>query len=382
MSSQLHHHPALVVAAYNRPHSLRRVLSALNNAQYPHDSIPLIISIDNSGSDTVKNEAEQFDWPHGPKIIRLHPERLGLKKHILTCGDLTQEYGSIALFEDDIYPSPSFYHFASEAIKKYEHDERIAGISLYGTRINEAAFMQFTPINDGSDTFFLKVPSSWGQIWTKKQWQEFRAWLSENDLTDISPYVTPNVRLWPETSWKKYACAYINQTGKFFVYPYLSLTTNFSDLGENHQTNSTRFQVPMQFFPKTYSFNSLDQSMCVYDEYCELLPDRLIALAPSLKYSSKEVCVDLYGVKDLNSFPDANYIITSRPVNSPIASWAQALKPHEMNIVSSISGEGLQMCHISHCQQEPRKHTLKQVCYHYNVAKRVITWCRHEIEEN
>ena len=53
---------ALVVVGYNRPRSMRRILDSLNRAKYDYTEIPLMISIDNSGDDSVRKEAESFQW--------------------------------------------------------------------------------------------------------------------------------------------------------------------------------------------------------------------------------------------------------------------------------------------------------------------------------
>jgi len=375
-----HASPAIVIVAYNRAHSLRRMFSALERAQFPAFSVPLIVSIDKGGADSVLQEAEGFVWRHGPKVILAHDKHMGLKEHVLACGDLTREHGSIILLEDDIYPSPYFYSFASAALAHYEADARIAGISLYGTRINETAFMGFTPLQDGTDAYFLRVPSSWGQAWSASQWQAFRRWLAECPERDFSGLVPPNVRLWPETSWKKLFCAYMNDTGKFFVYPYQSLTTNFSDIGENHLTRSTRFQVPLQMYPKEYVLPGLDESLCVYDEYCELLPDRLLKLCPHLGCAASDITLDLYGVRDLEKTPSTELILTLRAAGAWKASWARSLKPHEMNLIADIPGDTFKLCLLESCEPAPRKIALDAVCYHYNVAQRVLVWCKPQLE--
>ena len=41
--------PAIVIAAYNRPDSLKRLLSFIDAASFIYDDIPLVISIDGGG---------------------------------------------------------------------------------------------------------------------------------------------------------------------------------------------------------------------------------------------------------------------------------------------------------------------------------------------
>ena len=110
---------AIVVIGYNRPNSMQRLLNSLKVAEYYLDDVPLIISIDNSGSNNVKEVAEKFIWPYGKKTIKTYNKRLGLKKHILECGKYTLSYKNIIVLEDDIYVSPVFYKFAKEAVEFY-----------------------------------------------------------------------------------------------------------------------------------------------------------------------------------------------------------------------------------------------------------------------
>ena len=98
------HHPAIVVVTYNRPDSLMRLLGSLTKARYPV-GVPLIISID--GGDNREKQvvkiAEEFPWPHGKKEVICHEKNLGLRKHILSCGDLTERYDSVIVLEDDTH---------------------------------------------------------------------------------------------------------------------------------------------------------------------------------------------------------------------------------------------------------------------------------------
>ena len=111
--------PAIVVVTYNRPESLKRLLSSLINADYQEQNIPLIISIDYQNSnehDKVVEIAKSFVWAKGPKLIVNHTENLGLRNHVLKCGDLVYDYGSIIMLEDDIFVSQQFYNYTAQTI--------------------------------------------------------------------------------------------------------------------------------------------------------------------------------------------------------------------------------------------------------------------------
>ena len=80
--------PAIVAVGYNRPDGMKRLLESIGRAKYNVSNVPLIISIDESNrSDEVEQVAKNFQWNYGPKEIRRFPERQGLRKHIVQCGD-------------------------------------------------------------------------------------------------------------------------------------------------------------------------------------------------------------------------------------------------------------------------------------------------------
>ena len=58
--------PAIVIPAYNRPHTLTRLLASIKAADYPQGlKVPLVISIDPENgvpNQSVRTVAESFDW--------------------------------------------------------------------------------------------------------------------------------------------------------------------------------------------------------------------------------------------------------------------------------------------------------------------------------
>ncbi|MBN1143204.1 MAG: hypothetical protein JXA72_02230, partial [Bacteroidales bacterium] len=89
------YNPVIVVVAFNRPRSLERLLFSLKNAKNIAHA-KLIISIDNKEPENfpVRDLATNFEWPFGEKQVIYQEKRLGLKQHVLKCGDLANEYGS------------------------------------------------------------------------------------------------------------------------------------------------------------------------------------------------------------------------------------------------------------------------------------------------
>ena len=157
-------YPAIVVAAYSRPKSLERLLGMLNHGSYPREaSIPLVVSIDGGGADVVKAIANSFEWMHGVKKVIFHDRNLGLREHILRCGDLTEQYGAIIMLEDDLGVSPFFYEYTLQALRQFSEEEDIAGISLYKHLINVNCSSVFEPMDNGLGTFICSFRNHGGR---------------------------------------------------------------------------------------------------------------------------------------------------------------------------------------------------------------------------
>lgn len=330
---------AVIAVGYNRPDCMLRLLSSLNNADYYGDRVPLIISIDNSGNNDVIQVAENFEWKHGDKLIKTYPERLGLRKHILTCGDLTEEYQHIAIFEDDLYVSESFYYFAKTAAEFYNYDDRIAGVALYSHMWNVGCNRPFAPINDQYDVFFMQYACSWGQVWSKDKWSKFIKWYKENEEEFLSsPHIPENVVGWSANSWLKYHIKYCIETNRFFVYPRASLSTNFSSKGQHNTKNSNGYQVPLQFeFRREYILPSFDESFAKYDAFFEF-----INISNYLGLNNSDVCVDLFGMKNNNL--NQRYWLTVKSADYKIIQlFDMSMRPQEMNVIYKINGNEIRL---------------------------------------
>lgn len=328
--------PAIVVAAFNRPGSLRRVLKSLSSAVF-HGDVTLVVSIDNNGeNEDVVKVAEEFDWPYGTKEVHYQPERLGLRKHILKCGDLSLTYGSVIVLEDDVFASPYFYLYATKATTFYHEDERIAGISLYNQPYTESVKLPFIPLKGSSDVYFMQVASSYGQLWTSKQWSAFKEWYENAPVIEEIVGLPNLIKLWPETSWKKFYCAYLVDREKYFVFPQLSYTTSFSDPGTNFVYRNHFGQTQIDIANHDPAFEPLEESLSVYDAYSEIRPDCLKRLAKDLE--PYDIEVDLYGKKE--GFT-REYVLTSKLCRNPVLSFERSMKPHELNIIFDIQGNDI-----------------------------------------
>lgn len=328
---------ALIVIGYNRVNCIARLLDSLNNAFYMNDKVDLIISIDNSGRDDVEAYAQSFEWLHGEKIIRTFKERQGLRRHVLKCGAMVRNYDAIAVLEDDIVVAPGFYQYMKEAVEFYKNDDRIAGISLYNHLYNLNVNQNFIPAPSDSDVYFLQFAQSWGQIWMKDQWLEFEQWYNKNKMpineTENLPKFITN---WPETSWLKYHIKFCVEKNKYFVYPYNSLSTCFSDVGQHCKRKNTLLQVPISMdIKKEYKFVNLDNAKVIYDVFFERKN-----IEEWLGLSKGSLCVDLYGSKVKPDSSNISYMLTCKVLNYRILkTYGLDLKPHENNIKMNIEGD-------------------------------------------
>jgi len=326
---------AIVVIAYNRVNSLARLLNSLKNATYNEKEVCLIISIDNSGINDVYDYATSFEWPYGDKKVILNSKRLGLHKHVLQCGNLTDIYNSIIVLEDDVYVSRHFFDYAVQTIKKYESNDHIAGISLYSHQWNVGVNRPFTPLDNGYDVYFMQYAQSWGQIWTKRMWKHFYEWYVANkeNLNEING-VPSYVLNWSMSSWLKYYISYIVDTGRYFVYPYVSLTTNFTDIGSHNKIPTTSYQVPLITCIKgNYELPDFDKNIHSYDVYFEIE-----GLERNLEISQKNICIDFYGKK--KNYDKRRYWLSTLPAPyKVIRSFSMELRPQELNVINNLKGK-------------------------------------------
>src|SRR5690606_8337510 len=182
-------------------------------------------------------------WPYGNIEIKTTPVRLGLKKHVMRCGEILNQYEHIIVLEDDLYVSLGFYQYAKEMIACYGDNTDIAGISLYQYPRNQYANLPFYPEQDQFDVYFMKIASSWGQVWSRTKWQAFLNWLDEHqNIDDI--HIPMHIKRWDDKSWLKFHHAYCAAQAKYFVYPRVALSTNFSEPGEHASLDST-YQIEL-----------------------------------------------------------------------------------------------------------------------------------------
>jgi len=328
--------PAIVIVGFNRPRSLKRVLKSLEKADYPNNEVPLIISIDKAAdNENIKVIADDFNWPFGAKKVVYQKENLGLKRHIVQCMGYALEYGSMILLEDDLFVSPDFYNYSIQALEFTAGNEKIGGISLYNHQLNVHKAENFSALEDGFDNWYFQFASSWGQAWSANHIETFLAWFNEAPDLETNKELPDNVLNWSDKSWLKFFISYLIEKDKFFLYPRVSLTSNFSDPGTHIQNDNTAYQVPLSLDKnKQYKFSTLKNSRCIYNAFYENT-----TLAELLGYKKEDLVIDLYGYREeFNS----RYILSSQILDYKILKcFAKSLKPIDSNIVFEIEGHDI-----------------------------------------
>jgi hypothetical protein len=323
---------AVVLVGYSRPKSLKRLFESVRLA-YEFDCVDVIFSIDRSPAQSqVLSCVDSLIKDFGNCSVRAFNERLGLREHILACGDLIEDYDALIVLEDDIVVSDSFLRYVYAAIEFVKEDENIAGISLYAPAINEMSLLPFTPKRNGFDNFYLQSAQSWGQCWTKKMWSDFRAWYDANSgYLDESDDMPSRIYSWPKTSWKKYHMKYLAESGKTLFYPYDSLSSNYSDVGQHNKSLTPFFQVPLISGKKEFLFGARDEVPC-YDIFFE---------RTGFKYNDHPLCLDIYGTKKISK---SRFILTPKKLDVPkLHSFGLTYRPQEDNYINLAPGDDLHL---------------------------------------
>ncbi|GFI22644.1 hypothetical protein IMSAGC011_01420 [Lachnospiraceae bacterium] len=327
----------IVVIGYKNEAGVVRLLNALGKADYENEYIPLIISIDKSDDNNVIKEAQNFYWDFGDKHIMTFPKQMGLRNHVLHCGDYLNDYNldAIVVFEDDMMPSRNFFSFVKACTEKYIEIDNIAGISLYTHCINFTTGDRFIPITCDGDNYFFQCPQSRGQVWFKKQWNEFREWYKSQGKLE-SEYLIPSaVTSWPDTSWLKYHIKYCIEKNKYFVYPYISYSTCFGDVGEHVKVQNNMLHVPLSNkHSKSFELIEFNGNALKYDAFFENQ-----SLYRYCDVHKNDLLVDLYCD---HTATNRRYLLTKKNLPYRVkGSWGGNMIPHELNIVYDIPGNDI-----------------------------------------
>ena len=332
---------AIIVVGYNRLGGLKRLLGSLEFASYSTYNVPLVISIDASGNNEVYEFVKSYNWKYGPKYVNIEKERLGLKNHIFQCGRMSCSFKGIIVLEDDLYVSEDFYNYSIATIEKYGNEDNVSGIALYSSGINGHVNLPFVPLSNGSDVYAMQSVCSWGQVWNKRMWKGFEDWFDKWDKDFSTIDMLESIKSW-KRAWSKYFYAYLMTNNKYFIYPYVSLSTNFNDAGGEHGGGQSSI-VQVNLLKGKRKYNLFDfEDLVKYDVYLQN-----VSLYDSLSVPRGETTLDLYG-SHFEEGTTKRYLLSTMLLPYKIVkSYPLSLKPIELNILSKLEGTGIFLYDLS-----------------------------------
>ncbi len=162
----------IVLFAYNRPeHTLRLLESlALNDLA---DQSELFIYADGPKADAneemvsrineVHSILQKKKWCKKVEIYRSEVNR-GLARSIVSgISEIIKTHGSVIVLEDDLYLSKGFLTYMNNGLNYYQNNDKVMHVSGYVLPVKQKL----------EDTFFFRVPFSWGWATWDRAWQHY-----------------------------------------------------------------------------------------------------------------------------------------------------------------------------------------------------------------
>ncbi|MBR2670487.1 MAG: hypothetical protein IKE36_11910 [Solobacterium sp.] len=359
----------IVLIGYNRKDCIRSCFEAVRKAEYPgDDQVDLYFSLDYSPVQQELTEMiDAFSWTHGEKRVIAHPERQGLRKHVISCGNLIGDHDFLIMLEDDVVVSDSYYLYVREAMRMYGDDPSVAGVSLYQHYTHPQVGRRFEPEYNGSDVYLLQSAQSWGQSWSNRMWKEFHDWYISHPSFEQPEGMADYSYGWDERSWLRYYMGYICSNHLFMIYPYHSFSTNMEEVGENRKKTDTDYQVSTVHGQRKFRMYPMDQ-LIRYDAFFERMGDPWFIPV----YQGEEVLMDLNGSHS-RTF-GYRYMLSTRYLPYEVVrTYGLKLRPQEVNFRENVEGNDLYLYDLSKPQKKQKKGINPNVV-RYDV--RAVSWAR------
>lgn len=161
----------IALFAYNRPDHLRHTITALRNSTLASTSTLYIFcdgaktAQDLAAVNEVRSIARNVSG-FAKVTMREQRENLGLAQSIIAgVSELTADFGSTIVLEDDLVVAPGFLTYMNQALERYRDEPRVMQVSGY-------MFPVKRPQRYGS-TFLCRVPTSWGWGTWARAWRQF-----------------------------------------------------------------------------------------------------------------------------------------------------------------------------------------------------------------
>lgn len=160
----------IALFVYNRPRHTRLTIEALLKNSLASESELYVFS------DGAKHEAHASDVAVvreylkgvvGFKNVTIieRPKNIGLARSIVSgVTDVVRTHGRVIVLEDDLVTSPYFLQYMCDALRMYEHDERVVSIHGY----------VYPVTGELPETFFIRGADCWGWATWQRGWEVFR----------------------------------------------------------------------------------------------------------------------------------------------------------------------------------------------------------------
>jgi len=160
----------IALFVYNRPAHTRRVIEALQLDPLAAQSDLLIFSDGPRRPGDQPKVREVRDYLAGiggfrSVVVKSSAENRGLAESIIAgVGEVVEAYGRVIVLEDDLVVSPFFLSYMNDALVRYAEMPRVMHVSGYWFPLD---------LVNVPETFFLRVPSSWGWATWARAWRCF-----------------------------------------------------------------------------------------------------------------------------------------------------------------------------------------------------------------
>jgi len=161
----------IVLFVYNRPeHTRRTIESLLRNPLAAQSELIVYADGPNNQSDRAL-VGKVRDFLQGVTgfrnlTIKVSENNQGLARSIIEgVTNVINEYGRVIVLEDDLVVAPYFLAYMNDALEYYADVEQVMHVSGYWHPVGP-------PVRE--ESFFLRVPSSWGWATWSRAWSFFK----------------------------------------------------------------------------------------------------------------------------------------------------------------------------------------------------------------
>jgi hypothetical protein len=161
----------IVLFTYARPEHTRHTVEALlkNDGVQNHDLIIFSDGAKSAETQMAVTEVRAYlSTISGFSSIKIHHRtlNLGLAQSVIQgVGQVLSEYEQVIVLEDDLVTSPYFLAYMNEALRRFEHDDRVVSIHGYSYPVKQKL----------PDAFFLRGADCWGWATWRRGWQLFNS---------------------------------------------------------------------------------------------------------------------------------------------------------------------------------------------------------------